>query len=272
MLTRIYLIFLILTFFLAGCVTTAREAWIDVLSKCASSEALNNVVYFGPSNKVGPGSVWRKSDDSLHLRWTLADIEPDEGKLKNLIQEGALTSCQGETSSEWKLKPSLAFESQATPISAELSADLNRAKSVTVSVDKWAMDLIKEGPFEKWIKSNKDYSDDLKQQDRLVLEKAVRVIGFSTILDFSESDAIALKGKYSQPTLNFGSLGVGMNAEWKSSTKLELKSNNAFYIAGEFSKINQSSGDVCFGIKSTGMKFLKNVAVPVNIKISNEIR
>ncbi len=98
MLTRIYLIFLILTFSLAGCATTAREAWIDVLSKCASSEALNNVVYFGPSNKVGPGSVWRKSDDSLHLRWTLADTEPDEGKLKNLIQEGDIILIKGSQS------------------------------------------------------------------------------------------------------------------------------------------------------------------------------
>jgi hypothetical protein len=87
--------------------TDARSAWIDVLSKCASTELLgSSVFYFGASNSVGPGSVWRKEGDgSLRLRFDLNELEPDVAKRAALIQEGNTADYSGQTGSKWLGEP-----------------------------------------------------------------------------------------------------------------------------------------------------------------------
>src|ERR1700730_8635818 len=43
---------------------TAASAWEDVLRACAQNQTLRpeNMVYLGPSNDLGVGTIWRKID------------------------------------------------------------------------------------------------------------------------------------------------------------------------------------------------------------------
>src|SRR5687768_16857793 len=85
-----------------GCCTpTAREAWDGVITKCAEHDTsdVKEMIYFGPSNSVGLGSVWQRIPEGLDLWFIPTDIdngdpEKDEGKeLMTALQPGTLATC-----------------------------------------------------------------------------------------------------------------------------------------------------------------------------------
>jgi hypothetical protein len=88
-------------------------------------------------------------------------------------------SCSGGSSSNWEVQLGLPFEGSVTPVSADVSADLKRADAVSVSVDGWAMDELKEGPYETMIRSNDALQDEFVQADRVIVENAVRIAGLA---------------------------------------------------------------------------------------------
>lgn len=235
---------------LSGCgrQDAALVAWNDVLKKCVGADQLGPLlVYFGPSNSIGPGAIWRRSDEgALFLRYELADAIPDEGQRNAMIVPGVEASCRGTAKSTWTLKPSVLIQSQLAPANGSLGVDVDRAKSATVSVNSWALDQIKEGPFEEWLKTHPQagYVDDVGRKSRLFMERAVRLLGFSTTLEFSSDVASELKAKYLAPGVRTGEVGIGLIAKWTSNTTLELSSSAKIYIAGELSamKIDRTFG------------------------------
>lgn len=256
---------------LSGCKhDDVSAAWYEVLKKCVSADQLGSkLVYFGPSNNIGPGALWRKADDGgLFVRYVLRDAIPDEEQRGALIIPGEEANCKGTAKSSWSLKPSLLVETKAAPITGELALDLNRARSVTVAVHNWSLDQIKEGPFETWLRRNPEnaYVLDATRDSRLVLERAVRVLGFSTTLEFSRNDALELKAKYSGPALGTGQLGIGLGAKWTGDTTLELTSTKNIYIAGELVSLKGGRFGILSGGKSGGTLFEKADLGPVRVK------
>jgi len=104
-----------------------------------------------------------------------------------LIHPNNSVSCSGDSSANWEVQLGLPFEGSVTPVSADLSADLKRADVVSVSVNSWAMDELKEGPYETMIRSNDALQDEFVQADRVIVENAVRIAGFSASFKFSKS-------------------------------------------------------------------------------------
>lgn len=258
---------------LSGCQQDdVSAAWYDVLKKCVAADQLgSSLVYFGPSNNIGPGALWRKADDGgLFVRYVLADAIPVEEERNAIIIRGEEANCKGTTKTSWSLKPSLLVEMEAAPVTGDLAIDLNKARNVTVGVNSWSLDQIKEGPFETWLRRNpeNEYVADATGESRLVMVRAVRVIGFSTMLEFSRNDALELKTKYSGPTLSTGQLGVGMSATWTSETTLELTSTKNIYIAGEMVSLKAGG----FGALSGGSLFEKVDLGSVRVKGSDARR
>lgn len=161
----------------------ARSAWINVLSKCASTQFLgSNVFFFGASNSVGPGSVWRKeSDGSLRLRFDLNELEPDAAKRAALIEEGNTADCSGQTGTKWSVALGLPFESQISGLNVTLAGELRKARSVTVGVSGWNADILRERAYEQLLKVRPEYGDEFVGDDRFVAENAIWVAGFNRI-------------------------------------------------------------------------------------------
>src|SRR5712691_5637897 len=66
----------------------ASSAWRKVLQKCAKSDVIGKQsLFFGLSNGIGPGSVWRFADDkSIRLLFELSDAIPSETDRFTLIR------------------------------------------------------------------------------------------------------------------------------------------------------------------------------------------
>jgi hypothetical protein len=225
----------------------SRAAWISVLGKCASTELIGkDVLYFGASNEIGPGSIWRKTDQGeIRLRLELADIEPDKGKRDSMIHTNNTVTCQGNTDSGWQLQLGLPFEGAVTPVSGDVRADLKKAESVKVNVGGWSIDELKEALFERMIRDNESLRDEFESPDRVVVENAVKVSGFSADFKFSKSLADQLKAKYSGKEVSLQN-GARLASQFTADTTLTMSSSNAFYILAAFGRMNRRPGGVVF--------------------------
>lgn len=256
-----YLLLICICACLHGCVQdTAKEAWNVIVKNCAGSDLTGGAIqYFGPSNNVGPGSVWRPGPDGgYRLRYSLGDM-PGE---KNFITRGEPYKCDGSKTTSFGLNAAVGLTTSLAPVSAELANDLKKAKSIEVQAQIIAWDLVREGPFESYIKTlpaSSGVRDDLNRGDRLVLYRALRVSGYTAQLKFSASDAASLKAKYSGPLPKAltGDIGAQLSANWADDTTLKLTSSSDCYIAGELAPYSSA------GFAIGGSIFGKPVATSV---------
>lgn len=214
----------------------SQQAWQAILKKCAESNLLgSNIVYFGASNKVGPGSVWRKAKDgSYRLFYELSDLEVDPQKRASLVVINNAVGCQGSANSQWAVNLGLPFESSTTPLKLDVSADLKRARKVSVTITGYAMDELKEGPYEDLIRNNPRLIQNL--ESFVIASNAIRITGFTADFDFPEGVAAELRPKYKD---NFVSLkeGATLKSNWTSDTNLKMTATEPFYMLAGFSHV-----------------------------------
>jgi hypothetical protein len=226
----------------------ARAAWVDVLSKCATTELLGSeVFYFGASNTIGPGSVWRKdSDGSLRLRFDLNELEPDPVKRAAYIQSGNVADCAGQNNRKWQVSLGLPFESQIAGLDATLAGELRKARTVTVGVTGWSANLLREHAYEQLLKAKPEYGDEFIGDDRFVAENAILVIGFTSSFEFDKSAAGDIQGKVAAGPIKLSN-GTKLQAEWESGNKLRLTSSEPFYILAAIGQVSNRGGRFIFG-------------------------
>jgi len=232
----------------------SRAAWVAILRKCAKSQLIGkDVLYFGASNEIGPGSIWRQnSDGSIRLRYELSDIVPDSAKRMELIHPNNAVSCGGDSTSTWEVQLGLPFDGTVAPVSADVSADLKRADGVTVSVTSYAVDELKEGPYETMIRADDALQDEFTAPDRVIVENAVRIEGFSASFKFSKSIAEQLKGKYTGKVVALQ--GANLESQWSDDTTLTMKTPGTFYLLAAFGKLTGTSNKEGFSAVKEGAK------------------
>jgi len=242
----------------------AKTFWTSVLKNCASSDLNGNkILYFGPSNNIGPGSIWLTgADGGYQLRTTVTDTRA----LKAFLVRGTPTACSATSTTELKASAVANLEPSLGIVSGDLSIDLKKAKSLEVQADSIAWDLLQTAQYEHYVKhlrSDSIVRDDLDRGGRLVLSRALRVTGYTASLEFSDSDAAALKAKYSGPLPKAitGEFGGKLSASWTSNNTLKLSSKSDFYIAGELSPYKSS------GFAANGTPF----GAPVDIDKSKPV-
>jgi len=246
----------------------ARSIWADIVKKCATSDLLgSDVLYFGPSNDIGPGSIWRKNTDGgYNVRWLLSNVSTDD---TSLVHSGQTFTCSGQVTSSSKISPSATLESSVSPLTGSVAADFDKAKKVTVTINSVQWAELVEGPYETKVGSldaSNAVKMDLGTGNRFVIERALKINGMTADLEFSHDDGLNLKSKYSGPigSLGTGKVGAGLSADWKGDTTLHLVSTADFYIAGQLSPWS-SMGLSSAGRKALGPKVQKVSSAKVGL-------
>lgn len=221
----------------------AKTSWNDVTKKCAVSD-LNgpHILYFGPSNVLGPGTIWRQADDhSLHVRYDLNDLPGT----KDFMTPGNNSPCDGTSSTTFGFQAAADLTASPLAVSAGVSNDLKKATDVTVKATSMRWDTVREGPYEAYVNALPHDSmayKEMKAGHRLVITRALRISGFSATMTFKSSDVAGLKATYDGPLGAgvTGKLNGSLNASWSSDGKLTLTAANDFYIAGELRPYSQT--------------------------------
>jgi hypothetical protein len=222
----------------------------------------------GPSNNWGPGSLWHAtSDRDFNPVWPLSALTKDPAPLGAVVPPGNPTSCVGKTTKTSSVKPSAVLESKLAPASGSLSADLDRARTITLSVSGWQWDFVAEGPFNQAVSAaahaGAPYATDVSKPARVVMTKALLVKGMSADLEFSSSDAAQLKAKYSGNlgALSGSDISVGFDGKWTSATTLNIATAGSFYLVGKMAPL------VSGGFAAGGPRFGQPVAVQPDARV-----
>lgn len=251
--------------------------WKRIVKSCGGAQIVgSNVLFLGPSNTIGLGSVWRKTNTGgYNPRFELSSLVADEATRQQIIKLGQKTEmCKGTSNNKWNFGVSLPFVGGIFGLTG-IDADLRRARRATVTADSVALDVILEVPFEVAIKKlrAKDPEDPflvdlLTNPDRLLVSKAYRITGMAMTFDYDPKLLEELKGKYPEGfSVNIGGekgLKVGFN--YSSESSLTLKLPSEVYVAGEFSKIT-TNGTINLG-ESTNLNVrLRPVRVSPNTSV-----
>lgn len=251
----------------SGCKSSesGRDAWNQVLLKCADSADFpkRRQLYFGPSNAIGPGSVWGiNPDGGFDLRFPLSNAIPSQVLRSKLIIKGENSTCSGSVLVSTQIKASFALSAVDNPLQADLSGALESAQTTRVSVDSWRVDRLANFDYEAWAKSKEadGYGQDLvgpKWRARRFMDAAIAVSGFSAELSFESKRAASLQAKYPNPTAN---IGGSFSATWVGTNTLKITSKGEFYISGSLSPVREPG--------SLGSMTASRQLVPAPIAIS----
>jgi hypothetical protein len=221
----------------------ASTAWRNVIKKCAKSDLIGrDTLFFGVSNTIGPGSVWRFADDrSIRLMFELSDAFPDQSDQSKVVKANNTAACLGSATSSWNIKLGLPFSTGATPLTLDIGVLLGQAKKVTVSISGFALDDIKETEWKEAFKGlapDSPYAKEILQDNRVVAENAVKVTGFKAVFDYKTNFSVDVQGKYKGLGFILGNSSAGKdNQSGGSASKIiDTVSKDATSIAGAISK------------------------------------
>jgi hypothetical protein len=217
----------------------ASTAWRNVIKKCAKSDLIGKeTLFFGVSNTIGPGSVWRfEKDKSIRLMFELSDAFPDQSDQSKIVKANNTAACLGSSTSGWNIKLGLPFSTGATPFSLDIGALLGQAKKVTVSISGFALDDLKETDWKvafKGLAPDNPYAKELLQDNRVVAENVVKVTGFKAVFDYKTNLSVDVQGKYKGLSFILGNSSAGKdNQSGGSASKIiDTVSKDATSIGG----------------------------------------
>jgi len=143
---RLFALFLGMTTLIGivGCGSKdAKAVWNDGLKKCAKNDLLGpKVFYFGPSNALGPGTIFQKfADGGMQPSHLLSQYASTD-----LYAPAQTFSCDTTSSSSFKLSGSATLPN-VIPVNGTVSGSLSTASSVTVNAQALEWDQLVTGPF-----------------------------------------------------------------------------------------------------------------------------
>ena len=258
---------------LGGCNSnpaTAQKETKEFTEVCAKDELQSKgVIYFGPSNQIGPGSIWERLGENggYQPRWRTEDLNIDPAKV---VQLGKAFPCDCSKNAKLTADVGISVISLVANVSADLKADFERARTIKVSASETAWDTVVTGPYQVQLKT---IADDFKRNDvsgenRLVVRRALRLSGYKALLDFDMNFAPTMKAKYYGMKLGpktVGEAGAQFNAKWTTDEKLELSAADNVYVAGEFAELKNGEFRSTRGketIQDLGDKWIKPYARP----------
>lgn len=226
--------------------------WKLILRSCAGSEIVGkDVLFFGPSNKIGLGSVWRRTkSEGYNPRFEFSELIPAEETRNRIIKLGeTIKHCEGGQDTKWNFKLGLPLVFKILGHTG-VETDFRKAKQAWVIVDTVALDVIKEVPLQEEINNllKRDpanpYAKALLAPDSLLIIKSFRITGFAVRLDYDPKLLEEMKGKYPEG----GSVSVGGDKgltaafNYSGDSHLTVKLNSEAYIAGEFARLKVKPG------------------------------
>lgn len=240
--TRLLLLMLAAMSLAASCSPPKTSvATNEFVNGCADSD-LNSksVLYFGPSNQIGPGSVWSRLGPSggYQPQWRMQDLGVDA----RVIDQGKPFACDLSRNSRLAANAGLSVISSVANAAAEAKTDFSRGKIVNVTSKGAAWDTVVAGPYNARIKGIADAGirADVAGPNRIILRRALRLDGYKVTMDFDTAVKPAIKAKYSGKILGretVGDIGANLSAQWTSDDKLELTASDGVYVAGEFAQL-----------------------------------
>jgi hypothetical protein len=217
----------------AGRLSTASKTNADIGDCAADDFATGQVVFFGLSDNLGPGTIMK--------RYTGKDVGPEylvgnitDDPTSTVVHHGVDWACALGDSVARAFKANSAVG--ILPVDATLNAKLARASHLEVTVDSLRWDDLLTAPYRADIDQLSDpkLKADLLGGGYLVESRALVAKGLTVTALFERSIGDSVKGALGEgrKTLKQGKVTAVVDLSWDGTTALTITAPSEVYIAG----------------------------------------
>lgn len=219
----------------ASCRESADRAWEEVLSRCADSDQIANVLFFGFSSNVGPGSIWRETESNGYLA---VRPFPEFDGAESIFNRGTPNICEGEARRFTNIGTEVAGKVRSI-LPASASFSVSDADTIALSTPSWAWDQVYVGVFADYVgqlEADHPFRRDL-ENDRLVVGRALRLNGYKADLTFANERIADIRAAHPS-----GIVEGGVTGRWTSDRTLSMSSSEPIYVAVQMYRWNLQDG------------------------------
>jgi hypothetical protein len=220
--------------------------WRKINIACMQSDWLTKAYYFGTSGNINLGAIVDKNYD---LQRTMdATSGFNEVDINTVTNYGVFSTCENyidmSMSLNTFLKCDFNFPQIPDPsITAELSNAIKNSNNSSVKIDGWRINNIREDNFTDILNDScsnnkiKAYKNTLLKKDHLILIKVIEIKGFTSRIQLAHSISTQLKAQLENGVIaQLGNAGIETSFTLVGSNVIEVKSQNNFFVFGEFKK------------------------------------
>jgi hypothetical protein len=230
----------------AGLSTSSRTA--DIGDCAADDLATGQVVFFGLSDNLGPGTIMKRyAGKGVGPAYLVGNITEDPPS--SVVHHGVDWACAlGDSVAR-------AFNANSAvgilPVDTALNAKLARASHIGVTVDSVRWDDLLAAPYRAAIDQSSDprLKADLLRGGYLVESRALVANGIRVTAKFEESVGTSVKAALGEgrKTLRQGKVTAVVDLTWKDTTTLTITAPSEVYIAGRLMKLAVGSSPSAVG-------------------------
>jgi hypothetical protein len=222
---------------LAGCSAglSAAPGTTGEISECQADDlATGQVVFFGLSNNLGPGTIMKRYPERrIGPEYLVGSIIADQPS--TVVHHGVDWTCAlGDSVAR-------AFNANSAvgilPVDAALNAKLGRASHLGVTVDSVRWDDLLAGPYRAAVDHLSDprLKADLLRGGYLVESRALVAKGIRVTALFERSIGASVKAALGEGTksLEQGKVTAIVILTWDGTTELTITAPSEVYIAGQ---------------------------------------
>jgi hypothetical protein len=225
--------------------------WLQYIEACSPASSLNNHAHFlGPSNPIGPGSVWGLASGTTNL------VAPQEsylgppdvsGKFKTIEYATASADCEDKGTRTWDFSLGLPISIVSASDSANVGVALKNSKAITVAIKSVQIDSVPVALWEDAATKITDHSSsvymDAVDGKHYLLNTAVAVTGLTITFTPDSSQTASLKANIQAgTTVNVGTQSNPVTAQvdvGNSGQSVTLTVPDRIYILGQFLRIDK---------------------------------
>jgi hypothetical protein len=222
---------------------TVSSAWKKILKPCSKSDIFSKeVIFFGPSNSLGVGSVW-KMQEALSPGSTLSDIVRTPEERAGVVTAGGDYSCSGVKRKKWSLKLAIPLAIGGEPatvagvkLDIDISATLSRAKTIRVTASRARLEMLLQTRYEahmNGLPKTDIFWRDLATNQRFVTTKSLAVKGLSFDFEVGTAVVSTLQAKLkSGDKVSFGEKGATFTVDYSDSKTVRFNSESENHVGG----------------------------------------
>ena len=225
-----------------GLSTASKTA--DIGDCAADDFATGQVVFFGLSDNLGPGTVMKRyAGKGIGPEYLVGSVTADPSS--TVVHRGVDWACAlGDSVAR-------AFNANSAvgilPVDATLNAKLARASHVAVTVESVRWDDLLTGPYRAAIEQLSDptLKADLLRGGYLVESRALVAKGIRVTALFESSIGASVKAALGEgrKTLQQGKVTAVVDLNWDDTTTLTITAPSEVYIAGRLMNLGSGAGD-----------------------------
>lgn len=211
--------------------------WEKLHKSCQKSELTKEILYFGPSNTLGLGTIIRidKESKSIIADFPLLKDSLTGHQEKLIYNIGSPAECKFAKETKINIE-FLAKSNLNSAIDTNLESQIDNSKSIKAKIDNWKVNNLYTGGLASVLQDTtkkyfRNYLDRLNKNDNYVITKEILITGFSATIKTKTKISTDLKAQLEEGIIeNLGDIEAKVKFSYAGETTIKMTTIRSFKV------------------------------------------